>query len=625
MKTQQNIAGVRPRPFRRETNTIGTRIEEKKRTLRKAVVPVMEMIAVLVLPPLLWSSYAEAAVNLIPNPSVENQIAAPEGWLQGKFGSNTAKFTYSATEAIDGQRALRIDMASYSSGDAKWYPEDIPVTPGKTYVFSDYSRSDVPTAVDVRYMKDAVKTNMRGMKEEDAFRYDHLGDIPAQSTSTKNQFTFTVPENIKSRSVFDLIEREGYLITDNFSLMESGGTTTPADTIAPIISLTAPLNGATVLGTTTLSATATDTVGVVGVKFVHSGTNHADVLIGAEDTVSPYSIVWNTIGVANGIHQIEAIARDAAGNVATSSVASVTVNNGTTTTDTIAPVVSITAPLAGATVSGTTTAVSVNATDTVAVAGVKLKLDGVQVGTEMTTAPYNFAWDTTAATNGTHLLTAEARDAAGNIGTSTAVSVTVNNATTTVDTTAPIVSITAPASGATIYGTTTISATTTDAVGVAGVKVKIDGTMLGTEMTVAPFSLVWNTVGLSNGAHVITAEARDAAGNIGTSTAVSVTVNNATTTADTTAPIVSITAPANNAAITGTSTVSVAASDAVGVVGVRLALDGVLSGDEATAAPYEFTWNSADIANGSHTIAAQARDTAGNIGTSTPITITVNN
>src|SRR5207244_2437802 len=42
-------------------------------------------------------------------------------------------------------------------------------------------------------------------------------------------------------------------------------------------------------------------------------------------------------------------------------------------------------------------------------------------------APYSVAWDTTAATNGTHTLTARARDAAGNQTTSSAVTVTVSN------------------------------------------------------------------------------------------------------------------------------------------------------------------------------------------------------
>jgi Lamin Tail Domain len=45
-----------------------------------------------------------------------------------------------------------------------------------------------------------------------------------------------------------------------------------------------------------------------------------------------------------------------------------------------------------------------------------------------TTSPYSWSWDTTATANGTHSLTSKAYDAAGNAGTSSAVSVTVSNA-----------------------------------------------------------------------------------------------------------------------------------------------------------------------------------------------------
>ena len=46
---------------------------------------------------------------------------------------------------------------------------------------------------------------------------------------------------------------------------------------------------------------------------------------------------------------------------------------------------------------------------------------------EDTSAPYSVAWDTTAAANGAHTLSAVARDAAGNTRTATTVSVTVSN------------------------------------------------------------------------------------------------------------------------------------------------------------------------------------------------------
>src|SRR5205823_12374297 len=68
-----------------------------------------------------------------------------------------------------------------------------------------------------------------------------------------------------------------------------------------------------------------------------------------------------------------------------------------------------------------------NASDNVGVAGVQFLLDGANLGAEDTAAPYSVAWDTTAATNSTHTLTARARDAAGNQTTSSVVTVTVSN------------------------------------------------------------------------------------------------------------------------------------------------------------------------------------------------------
>lgn len=95
--------------------------------------------------------------------------------------------------------------------------------------------------------------------------------------------------------------------------------------------------------------------------------------------------------------------------------------------DTTPPTVSITAPTAGAAVSGTSMAVNANASDNVGVSGVQFKLDGSNLGSEDTSAPYSIAWNTTSTSNGSHTLSAVARDSAGNSTTSTGVSVTVNN------------------------------------------------------------------------------------------------------------------------------------------------------------------------------------------------------
>jgi hypothetical protein len=262
---------------------------------------------------------------------------------------------------------------------------------------------------------------------------------------------------------------------------------------------------------------------------------------------------------------------------------SVTVSNNVA--DTTAPTVSLSAPASGATVSGATTAVSANAADNIAVAGVQFLLDGANLGAEDTAAPYTVNWNTTTATNGAHTLTARARDAAGNTTTSAVVSVTVSNSAA--DTTAPTVSLSAPASGATVSGATTaVSANAADNIAVAGVQFLLDGANLGAEDTTAPHSINWNTTTTTNGAHSLTARARDAAGNTTTSAVVNVTVSNAATGAGPSAAygfsegagttVADLSSNGNAGTLTG------ATWTAAGKYGNALSFDGV--GDKVTVA-----------------------------------------
>lgn len=97
--------------------------------------------------------------------------------------------------------------------------------------------------------------------------------------------------------------------------------------------------------------------------------------------------------------------------------------------DTTAPIVALSAPAADATVSGASTTVSATCSDDIGCVGVQFKLDGANIGAEDTSAPYSISWDTTGANDGSHTLTAVARDAANNTTTSATVSVTISNGT----------------------------------------------------------------------------------------------------------------------------------------------------------------------------------------------------
>jgi hypothetical protein len=221
----------------------------------------------------------------------------------------------------------------------------------------------------------------------------------------------------------------GYSGPDTFAYRASDGqaasasatvslTIVPVDTTAPSVSITAPVPGAIVSGSVTVSAVASDSVGVAGVQFLLNG-----IPWGAEDTAAPYSVTWSSTGVADGQYQLSARARDAAGNQGTSAGVAIIVHN---TGDTAAPAVTMTAPLAGATVSGDVT-VSANASDNTGVTGVQFLLDGAPLGAEDTTAPYTVTWSSTTAADGAHQLSARARDAAGNQTTGSAVAVIVHN------------------------------------------------------------------------------------------------------------------------------------------------------------------------------------------------------
>ncbi|MFO1425926.1 MAG: CHRD domain-containing protein [Steroidobacteraceae bacterium] len=98
-----------------------------------------------------------------------------------------------------------------------------------------------------------------------------------------------------------------------------GAAAAPGDTQAPVVTLgSVP---ATLTGTVTLTATATDNVGVSLVRWRVNGS-----VVGSDST-APYSFDWNSASVPNGTVSIDAQALDAAGNVGTSTLASGNVSN----------------------------------------------------------------------------------------------------------------------------------------------------------------------------------------------------------------------------------------------------------------------------------------------------------
>jgi PKD repeat protein len=78
--------------------------------------------------------------------------------------------------------------------------------------------------------------------------------------------------------------------------------------------------------------------------------------------------------------------------------------------------------------------------------------------------------------------------------------------------------VTVNACGTVVSGTVNVLANATDNVGVVGVQFKLDGTNIGPNLTVSPYSTLWDTLTAPNGCHVLSATALDAAGNQGSAT-----------------------------------------------------------------------------------------------------------
>ena len=183
-----------------------------------------------------------------------------------------------------------------------------------------------------------------------------------------------------------------------------------SDTSAPVVS--ASVSSSTIKGIATVSAAATDNVGVVRVELYAGST------LVASESAAPYTFSWDSSTRADGAVALVVKAYDAAGNVG-SKTFNVTVANNSTA-DSTAPVVTVGNPKAGSTISGNV-AVTVAASDNVAVTSTSLYIDGALKASG--NGALSYTWNTRKAP-GQHTVTATARDAAGNAG-SASVQVTV--------------------------------------------------------------------------------------------------------------------------------------------------------------------------------------------------------
>ena len=443
---------------------------------------------------------------------------------------------------------------------------------------------------------------------------------------TAGAWTYTFAPTLSASGSYDVTATQ----TDTASNVGTSGTKIiTIQTTAPVVTLTA-VNGtartfpySTNATVTTIGGACTTAAGVnptVSVSITGASTQSGTTACsGGAWTFTP-----TTAFSTDGVYSATATQSDTASNVGTSGAQAITV-------DKTLPVVTLTTVngtartfpfltnVVGTTVGGTCGVTSGDA----ATVAVSVTGAGSENGAAACTAgTWTYTFVSSLAVNGAYSLTATQSDAAGNAGTSGAKTVTV-------DTTAPVVTLTTVNGTARAFPYTT-NATVTTVGGACGTAagdpatVSVSITGASTQSGTAPCSAgVWTftpTTALSaNGAYSITATQTDTATNTGTSGAQSITINTA-------APTVTLTTvnggvrtfPFNtNATVT---TLGGACTTAAGVnptVSVAILGASTQNGTAACAAgAWTFTPTTALSADGSYAITATQSDTASNVGTS---------
>jgi chitodextrinase/glucose/arabinose dehydrogenase len=417
------------------------------------------------------------------------------------------------------------------------------------------------------------------------------------------------------------------------------GTTPAADAVAPTVSLSGPADGATVSGIVTVTANAADNIGVTGVQFLLNG-----VALGSEDASSPYSVNWDTTTVANGSYTLAARARDAAGNLTTSTQITVTVAN--TQIAGLAAAYSFNETSGGTTVDATGHGITGTLTNGAVFAAGKngngVRLDGVNdfvnlgnpADLQLTGSMTISAWINSSAFPGDDAAIVSKRAGGG------------FQLDTTVDTGARRIGfkLTSSTGGDMFrYGATTLQADTWYYV--TGVYDAVARTLHVYLNGVLDDGVLQGTVGTAQQNSAVNVNIGQRPGFAGTFnfngtiddvriysralTQAEIQADMGTpvggSSGDTIPPTVQITGPAPGSQVSNIITVTANAADNVGVSGVQFLVDGQPVGAQDPSAPYALTWDTRTVSNGAHTLTAIVHDLSGNMTVSAPITVNVVN
>lgn len=150
----------------------------------------------------------------IPNASLENATGTmPTGWQASKWGTNTAVHQY-MNEGRTGTKSAKVTVSGYVDGDAKWFFDPInSLKQGQQYRATIWYKTNTtsPRVVTMFIMADGTEKYFAMPIAQ-----------PSGSTTTWQQYsdTFSVPAGAVSASVFMVINQNGWLQTDDYSLTD---------------------------------------------------------------------------------------------------------------------------------------------------------------------------------------------------------------------------------------------------------------------------------------------------------------------------------------------------------------------------------------------------------------------
>ncbi|WP_169336219.1 Ig-like domain-containing protein [Pontibacter roseus] len=382
----------------------------------------------------------------------------------------------------------------------------------------------------------------------------------------------------------------------------------PANT-PPVVSLTAPADGATYTAPAVISltATASDSDGTVSKVEFYEG----DTKIG-ESTDSPYTYTWS--GMSVGSYALTARATDSKGAVTISNVANIVVNAPANKP----PVVAISSPTAGASFTAPAS-ISITATasdEDGSISKVEFYNGESKIGEDTNeSGGWSFTW--AAVPVGSYSLTAKATDDKGAVTVSNVANITVNAPANQ----APTVAISSPVANATFTAPATIAitATASDSDGsVAKVEFYNGATKLGEDAT-SPYSYTWTDVPL--GSYQLVAKATDDKGGEAFSAPVAITVNPPANQV----PVIAITSPVDGASFIAPAAISISAnaSDTDGTISKVEFFNGATKLGEDTNGLDGWGHNWGAVPVGTYQLTAKATDNAGAVATSTTVGVTV--